>query len=98
MPIIVIKSRTQERITGTYSTEYSCHIARRTADGTLYLVNNLVSRKKAQKLVREHGLVLSHNTQDGEIYDTPTGSFKALFPNGIQTMKDMRTIETVDKL
>lgn len=96
--MIVIKSRTQERITGTYSTEYSCHIARRTVFGALYLASQLVTRAKAKKLIREHGLVLSHKTPDGEIYDTPTGSFKALFPNGIQTKKDMITIDTVDRI
>lgn len=98
MPLIVIKSRTRERITGTYSTEYSCHFARRTEFGALSLASQLVTRAKAKKLIREFRLVLSHNTPDGEIYDTPTGSFKALFPNGIQTMKDMRTIETVDRI
>ena len=98
MPIIVIKSRTKERITGTFSTEWSVHRARRHADGTLSLTSNLVSKRNAQKTIREYGLVSSFQTPDGEIFDTTTGSFKELFPNGLHSKADIKTIETVDRL
>lgn len=60
--------------------------------------NHLVDRQKAQTIIERRGLVESYSTKDGEIYDTPEGDFKALFPFGLLQKEDMETISKTDKL
>lgn len=98
MAIIVIRSKTMEKISGTYSIEWSVTEAGRSSDGKLWQRSRLVSRKRGQQIIRERGLVMSHETPDGEVYDTPNGDFKALFPEGLRSKDDERKIESIDNL
>lgn len=98
MVTIVIRSRTKERISGSFCFEWSVTQARRDYAGKLIMKNRLVSRQKAQEIIERKGLVESFRTKDGEIYDTPEGDFKSLFPEGIRTIEDMHEIEKTDKL
>ena len=98
MTTIIIRSRTKERISGTFSFEWSRHDAWRDERGGLHVKNTLLSRQKAQRVIERLGLVESFRTKDGEIYDTPEGDFKALFPNGIKGRAENEIIEHTDKI
>jgi len=98
MVTIVIRSRTKERISGTFCFEWSMHKAWRDSRGELHMENHLLTRQKAQAIIERRGLVESYSTKDGEIYDTPEGDFKALFPFGLLQKEDMETISKTDKL
>lgn len=98
MATIVIRSRTREKISGTFSFEWSIHHARRNSHGELSLSSKLVDRHKAQEVIDRLGLVESHHTKDGEIYDTPDGAFKALFPCGLRNKFDIEQIEKTDRI
>ena len=94
----MIHSRTREKISGTYTMEWSLHTGRRMQDGTLVLKSRLIDKEKARDIIAKEGLVESHRTKDGEIYDSPGRDFKALFPHGIRTKEDMQKIENIDRL
>lgn len=98
MATIVIHSRTRERISGTYTMEWSLHTGRRLVDGTLVMSSRLIDKEKARQIIDKAGLVECHRTKDGEIYETPQRDFKALFPRGIRTKEDMQKIENTDWL
>ena len=98
MGIIVIRSRTKERISGTFCFEWSVHTYRRNSWGYLQITSKLVDRHKALELIKRHGLVKSLTTKDGEIYDTPDGAFKALFPEGLRDKFDIIQIEKTDRI
>ena len=98
MGIIVIRSRTKERISGTYCFEWSVHTYGRNSWGDLQITSRLVDRHKALELIKRHGLVESHSTKDGDIYDTPDGAFKALFPEGLRDKYDIEQIEKTDRI
>lgn len=97
MATIVIHSRTQEKISGTYSFEWSLHKGWRDGRGELHIESRLLSREKAEAFINRKGLVESHSTRDGEIYDTPDGAFKQLFPNGVRGFEN-GIIEIIDKI
>ena len=98
MATIVIRSYSKELITGAGCFEWSVTKARRCADGELYMHSMLVTKTKARELIDKLGLVESYSTPDGEIFDTPDGEFKKLFPNGIRSNKEKLMIEKVDNL
>lgn len=98
MATIVIRSRTREIISGTCCYEYSVHTASRMSSGSLYFTSKLIDRKKAKAIIEKKGLVESYRADEGEIYDTPEGDFKALFPRGIRTIGDKILIERADKI
>ena len=98
MATIVIRSRTKERISGTFCFEWTETVASRSRYGTLSMRSRLVDRKKAHEIIEKNGLVESYSTRDGEIYDTPDGAFKALFPRGIDNYREMEMIEKIDRL
>lgn len=96
--MIVIRSRTKEKISGTFCFEWSVHTYKRDCYGYLLINSRLVDRHKALELIKRHGLVESHTTKDGEIYDTPDGAFKALFPYGLRNKFDIEQIEKTDRI
>lgn len=96
MGIIVIRSRTKERISGTFRFEWSVHTYGRNSLGELQIKSKLVDRHKAQDEINRLGLVESYRTKDGEIYDTQDGAFKALFPYGLRNKLDIEQIENTD--
>ena len=98
MTTIVIRSLTKERISCTFCYEWSRHDAYRDGHGILHLKSKLITRKKALELIERLGLVESHLRKIGEIYDTPEGDFKALFPDGIKSKSDFEAIEKTDKI
>ena len=98
MNIIVIRSKTIEKISGTCSYEYSQHRTWHDKDGHMRIYSQLISKQKAQQLITQYGLVETHSTSDGEIYDTPEKSFKALFPKGIRTIRQKNLIESLDNI
>ena len=98
MATIVIHSRTQEKISGTCGYEWSKHTFHRLMSGELVTKSVLLTRQKALDVIRRLGLVESHRTEDGEIYDTPDGEFKRLFPDGVRTKQDLQKIEQIDNL
>ena len=96
--MIVIRSKTMEIISKTYCVEYSLHTASRTSGGSLVFSSRLIDRRRAKEIIDKKGLVESYRTEDGEIYDTPNGDFKALFPEGIHTIGEKILIERADKI
>ena len=98
MAIVIIRSKTKEICTGTCCFEYSLHTASRTAAGSLVFTSTIVERRVAKEIIKERGLVESYRTEDGEVYDTPNGDFKALFPEGIHTIGEKILIERADKI
>ena len=98
MATIVIRSRSKEKISGSFTFEWSVHTFHRLKNGELIAKNKLIDRAKALKIIESKGLVEAIRTKDGEIYDTPEGDFKALFPDGIRTKADNEAIEKTDKL
>lgn len=42
-----------------------------------------ITREEALDYIENHELIEAHKTRDGEVYDTPAGDFKALFPYGL---------------
>lgn len=98
MAIIVIRSRTKERISGTFCFEWSVTEAIRRRSGSLIMRTYLTTRDKAKDIIKSNGLVESYSTNDGEVYDTPDGNFKALFPDGIRTKAEREMIEKLDRI
>lgn len=98
MVTFVIRSRTKEKISGTFSFEWSVHEAVRNRAGTLFLSSRLINRQKAQAIIEKHGLVECYRTKDGEIYDTKEHDLKALFPNGLRDKYEESLIEKTDRL
>ena len=98
MPTIVLHSRTKEKISCTYGYEWSIHTFHRLKNGELVTKNRLTTKEKALEFIEKHGLVESFRTEDGQVYDTPEGDFKALFPKGIRSREDQRKIENTDNL
>ncbi len=98
MTTIIIHSRTKEKISGTYCFEWSEHKFYRPGPGEMDVRSRLVTKSKAREIITKLGLVVSYKTADGEIYDTPEGDLKKLFPGGIRTQYDFRTIEKVDNV
>lgn len=98
MATIVIRSKTKERISGTSYAEYSIHHINRSSAGILSMSSRLVTKKKANETIKRLGLVESYSTPSGQIYDTPDGACKALFPNGLESKKEIELIEKADKI
>lgn len=98
MPIIIIRSKTVERLTGTCAFEYKYVAGSRDSRGRLLILARLVSRKRAKKVIEKRGLVRAYSNEDGTIYDTEDRAFKALFPQGVKTAEEMDQIEKVDNL
>lgn len=98
MATIVIRSRTKEKISGTFCFEWSVHTCKRDCYGELLIISRLIDRHKAQEVINRLSLVESYHTKDGEIYDTPDGAFKALFPNGLRDKFDIEQIEETDRI
>lgn len=97
MATIIIHSRTKEKISGTYCMEWSKHVFHRLANGKLDVKSRRVSKSVALGVIQKLGLVEAYRTIDGEIYDTPDGELKKLFPEGIRSQKDLSAIENIDK-
>lgn len=98
MATIVMHSITKEKISGTCCYEWSVTEAHRIRSGELYMRSMLVKRSKALQVIEKHGLVEAYSTREGTIYDTPEGDFKALFPRGLRTKRDIEAIEKTDRL
>lgn len=98
MAIIIIRSKTVEKITGMCAYEYSQHRTWYDQYGHLRIYSQLLSRKKAQQLINKYGLVVQYDAPEGKIYDTPDQAFKSLFPDGIRTLAQKRLIESVDEV
>jgi len=98
MAIIIIRSKTVERITGLCCYEYSRHSTWYDKAGRLRITSQLISRKKAHQLIKEHGLIAQYERPEGKIYDTPDQSFKALFPEGVKSAYQKKLIESVDEI
>lgn len=98
MALIVIRSKTKEKISCTFCFEWSVTHAHRTVGGELVMKSYLTTREKALKIIERRGLVVAHQTNDGEIYDTPEGDFKALFPRGLRLREEVQMIEKTDNL
>ena len=98
MAIVIIHSRTKEKISGTFTYEWSRHDFHRTQGGKLSCKSRLVTRKRAMEIIQEHGLVIAHKTRDGEVYDTQQGDFRAMFPNGLTDKADISIIEKTNNL
>jgi hypothetical protein len=96
--IIVMRSRTKDKITSTYTFEWSVTRARRDRTGKLTMSTSLVTRKQGEELIEKHGLKECYSTRDGEVYDTPDGAFKALFPDGLRDREDYEQINKLDKI
>ena len=73
------------------------HVGHRLRDGFLIMKSRLIDKKKAQEIIEKEGLVESHRTADGEVYDTPGGEFKAMFPRGY-SREDEKVIDKIDNL
>ena len=97
MATIVIRSKTKERISRTSYAEYSIHHINRSSAGTLTMTSRLVTKKKANETIKRLGLVESYSTISGQIYDTPDGACKALFPNGLNK-EELEIIEKADRI
>ena len=87
-----------EKISGTFSFEWSVHEAWRNGAGFLHMTSRLVDRKKAQEIIERHGLEEVFRTNDGEIYDTKGKSFKSLFPYGLKDKYEEGLIEKIDRI
>jgi hypothetical protein len=98
MVTIVIRSKTKERISGTCYAEYSIHQLHRNGAGELSVKSHLVTKEKAKATIKRLGLVESYSTAEGQIYDTPDGACKALFPAGIRSREEMAIIEKIDRI
>ena len=98
MATIVIRSLTKEKISGTCCYEWSVTEAHRNSKGELFMRSKLVNRFKARQIIARHGLVESYTQKEGQIFDTPAGDFKALFPNGIETKEDKEAIRKTDNI
>ena len=98
MATIVIHSITKEKISGTFCFEWTKTVASRSRYGTLSMMSRLVDRKKAKEIIEKNGLVESYSTRDGEVYDTPDGAFRALFPEGLNRKDEIEIIERLDRL
>ena len=96
MATIVIRSKTKSRIDGTCYPEYSVHYINRTRTGELYISSRLITKERSYAMIKRLGLVESYSTNDGQIYDTPEGDLKALFPNGLHNKKEIEIIEKAD--
>ena len=98
MAIIVIHSLTKERISGTYTFEWSWHKINRLLNGELVIKSHLVNKDKAKMIIDREGLTVAYKTKKGEVYDTPGQDLKALFPMGLQAKSDIDAIEKVDRI
>ena len=96
MATIVIHSRTKEKISCTYCWEWSLHTFYRRLGGELITTNKLIDKKKALSIIDKLGLVEVHRSADGEIYDTPGGDLKRLFPRGLNDKVDILEISKCD--
>jgi len=97
MNTIVMRSKVREKITGSCYFEWCRVRGRRDAWGYLHLDYKRMTREKALELIDELGLVESHRAKDGDVYDTPDGAFKALFPEGVRDVADSMEIDKLDK-
>ena len=95
--IIVIKSKVMERISGPFYVEWRAVSGSRNDQGKLTVLSHLIPKKRALSLIKKKNLVLSYTSRDGEVYDTPTGDFKALFPEGLTVKSEIEQIEKIDK-
>lgn len=62
----------------------------------LTMSSRLVTKQKAYETIKRLGLVEAYSTTSGQIYDTPDGAFKALFPDGLHNWEDIAIIEKAD--
>lgn len=98
MATIVIRSFTIVPFVGIGGFEYSVTRAYRLSTGQLYMHTDLITKERARFLIKKLGLVESYSTEDGEVYDTPDGEFKALFPKGLKNRAEREMIEHTDKI
>lgn len=78
---IVIHSRVRSVIGAETSMEWHSVTATGKA-GSVVVDSEEIDRAEARRIIDKYGLVIAHEEADGEIYDTPDGDFKALFPLG----------------
>lgn len=78
---IVIHSRVRSLIGDGTSMEWHS-VTAVGQPGSAIVHTEEIDRAQAQELIKQHGLVVMHDEQDGEIYDTPEGAFRYLFPKG----------------
>jgi hypothetical protein len=97
MATIVMRSKVKEKITGSCFFEWCRIDGRRDRFGYLHLTYRRLSREKADELIDKLGLKESHRAKEGDIYDTPEGAFKALFPDGVRDRLDSMEIDKLDK-
>lgn len=97
MATIVMRSKVMERISGTFCFEWRVVRGGRNALGQLSVNSQLTTKKRALAYIKKYGLVLSHSNRDGDVYDTPEGDFKALFPEGLTVKSEIEQIERIDK-
>ena len=95
MATIVIRSKVMERISGTFYFEWRVVRGGRNALGQLSVNSHLTTKKRALMYIKKYGLVLSHSNRDGDVYDTPEGDFKALFPKGLCVKSEINQIERI---
>lgn len=98
MAIIVMWSKTKEKISCTVRFEWSVTRARRNSAGKLSMKTDLVTREAAELLIEKHGLTECYRTKDGVIYDTPGQDFKALFPEGLKRKEEREMVERMDRI
>ena len=98
MATIVIRSFAKELITETGCFEWSVVRGHRDPSGELFMHTKLITKTRARQLIEKLGLVESYSMPEGEIYDTPAGEFKALFPAGIKNKREREIIEHTDNV
>lgn len=97
MAVIILHSRVMERISGTFCFEWRYVSGYRNGMGELVLRSKPTTKSRALAAIKRHGLVLSHSTNDGQLFDTPAGDFKALFPDGIRSREEMSLIDKIGR-
>ena len=92
----IIKSKTKEKITKSVSPEWGRVTAVRSFDGRVTFHFRELTKSAAKEEIERDGLKEAYRDKYGVVYDTPDGSFKAMFPGGL-TGVEGKALEEIDR-
>ena len=92
----IIKSKMKEKVTKTVIPEWGRVTAVRSFDGRVTFHFTELTKDAAKEEIERDGLKEAYRDRYGVVYDTPDGSFKAMFPGGLTAIEG-KTLEEIDR-
>ena len=90
---VILHSRTKTPIFGYTNMIWSEHTAIGTPGHKIRIRSTELTKEQALARIEALGLVEVHRTKHGEVYDTPDGKFKFMFPDGLSGLQEYRLIQ-----